>query len=61
MIVINNIFYISEFGIINVILMVVIIIPNLIYFILQLLKFIKKLIKSENIIDFIFIIIIDIN
>ena len=60
-IIINNVFCVNELGIANVILTIIIIIPNLTYFILQLLKLIKGLIKSENIIDFIFIIVIDIN
>ena len=61
MIIINNIFYVNELGTINVILIVIIIIFNPTYFILQLLKFIKKLIKSKNITDFIFIIAINVN
>ena len=61
MIIINNVFCVNELKTINIILIIVIIIPNLTYLILQLLKLIKKLIKSENITDFIFIIVIDID
>ena len=61
MIVINDVFCVNELKTANIILTIIIIVLNLTYFILQLLKFIKKLTKSENITDFIFIIVININ